>query len=142
MASFRSVQRVYFDDLDALNILHNVRYLLFIERARGEWFQMLGFRWNDDIMQNPDKWHVIAAHDVAYLRPVTGEQEIAIHLHCASIGKSSFSVAARVTSTNGDIVYATCTTRLVRLDPKTQRPCPWTERFRTAMQPYMQAEVG
>jgi len=33
---FRSVQRVYFDDLDALNILHNVRFLLFMERARGD----------------------------------------------------------------------------------------------------------
>ena len=25
---FRSTQRVYFDDLDALNILHNVRFLI------------------------------------------------------------------------------------------------------------------
>ena len=44
---FRSIQRVYFDDLDALNILHNVRYVLFMERARGELFQQLGFRWED-----------------------------------------------------------------------------------------------
>ena len=30
---FRSTQHVYFDDLDALNILHNVRFLLFMEQA-------------------------------------------------------------------------------------------------------------
>ena len=33
---YRSVQRVYFDDLDALNILHNMRFLLFIARSRVE----------------------------------------------------------------------------------------------------------
>jgi acyl-CoA thioesterase FadM len=33
--AFRSVQRVYFDDLDALDILHDVRFLLFMsERLR------------------------------------------------------------------------------------------------------------
>ncbi len=57
---FRSIQRVYFDDLDALNILHNVRFLLFMERARGELLLELGFRWEDDISVNPDKYHVVA----------------------------------------------------------------------------------
>ncbi|MCC6807507.1 MAG: acyl-CoA thioesterase [Deltaproteobacteria bacterium] len=137
MAVFRSVQRVYFDDLDALNILHNVRYLLFIERARGELFQSAGFRWNDDLQQNPDKWHVIAAHEIHYLRPVTGEQEIAVLTNVTKIGTTSLLLDARVTSTNGDVVYATNATRLVRLDPATNKPCPWSDRFRSAMQPYM-----
>lgn len=139
---FRSVQRVYFDDLDALNILHNVRYLLFIERARGELFQSLGFRWNDDLVQNPDKWHVVAAHEITYQRPVTGEQEIAINLTCKSIGRSSLVLFATVTSTNGDIVYASNETRLVRLDPNTQKPCAWSDRFRTAMAPYLASANG
>ena len=54
LSPFRSTQRVYFDDLDALNILHNVRYLLFIERARGELLNALGFHWQDDLATNPD----------------------------------------------------------------------------------------
>ena len=70
---FRSVQRVYFDDLDALQILHNVRFLLFMERARGEMFNALGFRWEDGVEANPDKWHVVAAHEIQYLHPVRGE---------------------------------------------------------------------
>src|SRR5262245_30325962 len=130
MAKYRSVQRVFFDDLDALNILHNVRYLLFIERARSEMFHSLGFRWNDDVSQYPDKWHVVAANEIHYQRPVTGEQEIAIHLSCAKLGTTSLVLDALVTSTNGDVVYAKNATRLVRIDPATQKPCPWTERFR------------
>ena len=69
---FRSTQRVYFDDLDALNILHNVRFLLFMERARGELFNALGFRWEDSLEQNPDKFHVVAGHEIKYLAPVRG----------------------------------------------------------------------
>ncbi len=140
MPSFRSIQRVYFDDLDALNILHNVRYLLFIERARGELFQSLGFRWNDDIAHNPDKWHVVAAHDIEYRRPVSGEQEIAIELSCSHLGRTSLVLRAQVMSTTGDVVYATSATRLVRLSYETQRPHPWSDRFRAAISAYLSTD--
>jgi acyl-CoA thioester hydrolase len=132
-APYRSVQRVYFDDLDALNILHNVRYLLFIERARGEMFQALGFVWQDDITVNPDKWHVVAAHDIAYLVPVRGEGDLVVEISPTSLGRSSFNLSARVLSMDGAIVHATGTTRLVRLDPQTNEPCSWSDRFRSAL---------
>jgi acyl-CoA thioester hydrolase len=130
---YRSVQRVYFDDLDALNILHNVRYLLFIERARGELFQALGFVWQDDLLVNPDKWHVVAAHDIQYLVPVRGEGDLVVELTPTKLGRSSFSLRARVCSLDGKVTFAEGSTRLVRLDPATQRPCPWSDRFRSAL---------
>lgn len=132
---FRSIQRVYFDDLDALNILHNVRFLLFTERARGELFNALGFRWEDDLTVNPDKYHVVAEHQFRYLAPVRGEGELAIEIHPSHLGTSSLVLAARVRSLHGDLVHAAGTTRLVRLDPTTQRPCPWSDRFRVAVEP-------
>jgi len=132
---FRSIQRVYFDDLDALNILHNVRFLLFIERARGELLQTLGFRWEDDLSVNPDKFHVVAAHEIEYLAPVRGEGELTVELRLPKLGTSSLILDAKVTGRHGDTVHATSTTRLVRLDPETNRPCSWSERFRTVVEP-------
>lgn len=140
MSPFRSVQRVYFDDLDALNILHNVRYLLFIERARGELFNALGFRWHDDVTTNPDKWHVIAEHTIRYLVPFRGEGEVLVELTPSKLGSSSLIVDARVRSSHGDIVYAQGATRLVRLDPDTNKPCAWSERFRSALGPLVKVE--
>lgn len=137
---YRSIQRVYFDDLDALNILHNVRYLLFIERARGELFNQLGFRWQDDLTVNPDKYHVVAAHTVQYLAPVRGEGELSVELTPTHLGTSSLSIAAQVRAMHGHEVYAESTTRLVRLDPETNRPCPWSERFRVAIRPLLRPE--
>ena len=136
---YRSVQRVYFDDLDALNILHNVRFLLFIERARGELFQALGFLWEDDVTVNPDKFHVVAEHHIRYLQPVRGEGELHIELTPTHLGTTSLIIAAPVRGKHGDEVYADSTTRLVRLDPATNTPSPWSERMRQRMGPMVSA---
>lgn len=132
IAPFRSIQRVYFDDLDALNLLHNVRFFLFIERARGELLNAHGFRWDDDLLVNPDKYHVIAEHHIRYLHPVRGECELCVELTPTHLGRTSFVVGARVLSIDGAVVHAEATTRLVRLDAATGRPSPWSERFRDA----------
>lgn len=132
---YRSVQRVYFDDLDALNILHNVRYVLFMERARGELFNEMGFRWEDDLGVNPDKYHVVAAHQIEYLEPVRREGEILIEMKPTHLGTSSLVVEGLVKALHGDSIYARGTTRLVRLDPETNRPCTWSDRFRAQVAP-------
>jgi acyl-CoA thioester hydrolase len=136
---FRSTQHVYFDDLDALNILHNVRYLFFIERARGELFNALGFRWEDDFEVNPDKYHVVAEHTIRYLSPVRGEGDLMVELSPTKLGTSSLVIAARVVSIHGQTVHAEGLTRLVRLDPATNRPCAWSARFREAVGPLVAA---
>ena len=137
-APYRSSQRVYFDDLDALNILHNVRYVLFMERARGELFQALGFRWEDDLGVNPDKFHVVAAHEIEYLSPVRGEGELIVELQPKKLGATSFVLGAKVVSLHGSKVHAQGSTRLVRLEPLTFRPCPWSDRFRAAFGPLIE----
>ena len=132
---FRSTQHVYFDDLDALNLLHNVRFLLFMERARGELFNALGFRWEDDLATNPDKYHVVAEHSIKYLLPVRGEGDVMVELTPTHLGSSSLIIEAHVRSMHGDAIFARGTTRIVRLDPSTNRPCPWSDRFRSALAP-------
>lgn len=129
------MQRVYFDDLDALNILHNVRYLLFMERARGELFNEMGFRWEDDLTINPDKFHVVAEHHVQYVAPFRGEGEVVIELTPTHLGTSSLKIAGEVKGLHGTAVYARGETRLVRLDPKTNQPCTWSDRFRGKITP-------
>jgi len=134
MAQFRSVQHVYFDDLDALNILHNVKYLLFMERARAELFNALGFHWKDEITINPDKFHVVAEHSIRYVAPFDGEGDVAVLVNVDHLGKSSLIVAACVESVDGKILYAEGKTRIVRLDLETRKPSPWSDRFRGAIE--------
>jgi acyl-CoA thioester hydrolase len=137
---FVSVQRVYFDDLDALNILHNVRFLLFIERARGELLQAMGLHWQDDLTDNPDKFHVVAEHSIRYLKPVRGEGDLSVLLRVSHLGRTSLTVAARVEAPDGGVLYAEGATRLVRLDPATFRPAPWSDRFRSIAAPLVRTD--
>lgn len=137
---FRSIQHVYFDDLDALNILHNVRFLLFIERARGELLNAMGFHWQDDVEQNPDKFHVIAEHRIRYIAPVRGEGDVAVDLWVTRLGQTSAVLTARVVSVDGSELYAESDTRLVRLDRITFKPTPWSERFRAIVAPLVRSE--
>ena len=136
---FVSVQRVYFDDLDALNILHNVRFLLFIERARGELFNALGFHWKDDFERNPDKFHVVAEHTIkCHLAPVRGEGEPGASCSASRTwARRASTIEARVQSPDGGVRFAEGATRLVRLDPVTFRPAPWSDRFRAIVGPFL-----
>jgi acyl-CoA thioester hydrolase len=129
------MQRVYFDDLDALGILHNVRFILFAERARSEWLNQLGFNLLGGTELEPDNSHVVAAHEVRYLAPVRGEQDVLVELAPTHLGQSSLVVAARVSSRNGGVVHAALSTRIVRVDAQHYRPCPWTDRFRATVTP-------
>ena len=132
---YRSVQRVYFDDLDALNILHNARYLLFMERARGEFLNELGFRWEHDLTVNPDKFHVVAEHQIQYLTPFRGEGEVVVEIKPTHLGTSSAKIAGEVKGLHGSTIYARGETRIVRLDPQTNKPCSWSDRFRALVAP-------
>lgn len=134
----RSIQRVYFDDLDALHILHNVRYMLFMERARGEFLEALGVHWQDDLADAPDKFHVIAAHEIEYRVPVRGEGELLVETCPVHLGRTSFVVQARVLSMDRKVVHAWAKTRLVRLDPETKTPCPWSDFFRGIAAPLVE----
>ena len=79
----------------------------------------------------------MAAHEIQYLAPVRGEGDIVVCLSPERLGTSSFSLSAEVSSLDGKILYARGSTRLVRLDPETSRPCPWSPRFRAAMEPLL-----
>lgn len=139
---FRSIQRVYFDDLDALNILHNVRYLLFIERARGELLQALGFRWQDPVEHNQDKYHVVAAHQIDYLAPVAGEGDLTVEIWPTHLKRSSLVLDSLVKGRHGHTIHARSQTRLVRLDPESNRPCSWSDRFRAAVTPLVSKDAA
>src|SRR5262245_14791472 len=130
-----SKQHVYFDDLDALNILHNVRYLIFMERARSELFDALGFDWEADFSRNPDKYHVVAAHEIRYVAPVRGTGDLSVEVTPRHLGNTSCVLSAEVRSKDRAVLHAEGKTRLVRLEPSTGRPTPWSERFRAALTP-------
>ncbi len=127
---------VYFDDLDAFQILHNARYLLLFERTIGAFWKHLGWGGVLDAQKNPDQFHFVRANAVEYLRPVIGVCDVRVRVWIEKLGRTSLTFGFRVLPTDEDTDFAKGTRTIVRVDPTTHRPVPWTDGFREVLAPY------
>lgn len=127
-------QSIYFDDLDALQMLHNARYAVYVERATTAFYESLGKVWEQDVADNPDQFHVVREIHVEFLAPFKGTGELWVGLWLEHLGATSCTYGFHCTSRSGaaDVVHARGRRTIVRLDPDSLRPAPWTDWFRAA----------
>lgn len=126
---------VYFDDLDMYGVLHNARYLLFVERAIGEFWHRLGWT---GITGDPDQFHLVRANHVEYDRPMVGLGEVRVRITIGKIGTTSMTCRFQVMPMDEDLPYATGHRVLVRIDRDSRRPAPWSQSFRERLEPYVE----
>ncbi len=89
-AGFRSIQRVYFDDLDALNILHNVRYFIFMETAEDEFLRALGTGFTFTHEGRAGGWPKVAA-SCEYVASARYGDELEIHLRVEKLTRATIT---------------------------------------------------
>jgi acyl-CoA thioester hydrolase len=138
MRFFEQVHGVYFDDLDAFQILHNARYLLLVERTIGAFWAHLGAGSLLDAQQDPDQFHLVRANRVEYLRAVRGIGQVRCRIWVEKLGRTSLIFGFRLLPLDEDVDYASGSRVLVRVDPVTTAPVPWTDAFRARVRPYRQ----
>lgn len=129
---------IYFDDLDPFGILHNARYLLLFERTLGSFWQEMGF---GGFQRHPDQVHFVRKNTVEYLAPVTGQGHVRVRVWIAHLGTTSLSYGFRMMPLDEDTDHATGTRTVVRVDPTTHRPTPWTDAFRRQLTPWLPVEA-
>lgn len=127
---------VYFDDLDLFGILHNARYLLFMERALGEFWKKLGWSGFDPI--NPDQVHLVRRNEIDYLRPLVGVGALRVRLRIEKLGTTSCVIGYTMMPVDRDEPCATGRRVIVCVDPVTRQPSPWTAAFRERVGPYLE----
>ncbi|MDP6935581.1 MAG: thioesterase family protein [Myxococcota bacterium] len=130
---------VYFDDLDAFQIMHNARYLLLIERTIGGFWSHLGWSGIFDPETNPDQSHVVAANHIEYRRPFRGTGEVRVRVWVERLGNTSLTFGFRVLAMDEDVDLAVGTRVVVHVDHESWQPTPWTDRFRESVKPYCAA---
>ncbi len=134
------VHGIYFDDLDAFAILHNARYLLLFERTIGSFWQRLGFGGALDAERHPDQYNLVRANHIEYHQAVTGStSEVRVRVWVEKLGRTSLTFGFCVMPMDRDTDFATGHRVLVRVDPVTKVPVPWTESFRAQILPYARA---
>lgn len=127
---------VYFDDLDPYRILHNARYLLLFERTLGSFWRALGFGDLQDA-EHPDRFHFVRANTVEYLQPVRDIGDVRVRVWIERLGATSLTFGFVLMPMDADTAYAKGTRTVVRVDPETWRPAPWTEAFRDQLAPWL-----
>ncbi|MDG4794463.1 thioesterase family protein [Micromonospora sp. WMMD1082] len=121
---------VHFDDLDALGILHNARYALLLERALTAYWSARGVAYQAGRATAPDVFHAVREFTITYRAPITATGPVAVHFWLEHFGTSSAEYAFRFHSLDGTTAYAEGRRAIVRLDPATRRPTPWTDTAR------------
>ena len=128
------VHGVYFDDLDPFGILHNARYVLLFERTLGSFWMHMGLgRFNEQV----DRFHFVRANHVEYLRPIQGPQQVRVRVGVEKLGSSSLTFGFRLMPLDEDEDCAIGTRTVVRVDPATWRPTPWSDDFRATLKPWL-----
>lgn len=139
MRFHEAIHGVYFDDLDALQILHNSRYLLLFERTIGSfWTRTMGWGGLLDESQNPDRFHLVRTNAIEYIRPVTGIGEVRVRIWVDKLGRSSLTFGFRILPMDEDVDYARGSRVIVCVDSKTRKPVPWSDDFRQRIAPFIQ----
>lgn len=123
---------VHFDELDPMHMLHNARLATHVERATIAFYASLGRRWERKVADNPDQFHVVRELRVEFLQPFVGTGEMQVELWVEKLGSTSCVYGFRCASVDGRIVHARGRRAIVKLDPETYRPLPWTAEFRDA----------
>ena len=127
MFTFNS--HVYFDELDPMQMLHNARFAAHVERAVTSWYATSGRKWETNVADNPDQFHVVRELRIEYLNPV-GPGPMRIDIWVERLGNTSCQYGFRCASEDGRIDYARGQRTIVKIDPATKRPIVWTDAFR------------
>ncbi len=137
---YEDAMGVYFDDLDPFHILHNARYILLFERTLGAFWQHVGFGDLQDHLS--DKFHFVRANTIEYLAPVRGTGKVRVRVWVDKLGSTSLTFGFRLMPMDEDRVHAQGTRTIVRVDPVTHRPVPWSDEFRTRIAPWVGASAA
>jgi acyl-CoA thioester hydrolase len=122
--------RVFFDDLDPMGLVHNSRYAVLIERAEASFNLSQGRRWELDLSLNPDQFYAIKEQTFRFMAPIRGCVDIEVHMWLDRMGRTSVTWGFEVRSSSG--LHAVASRTIVRLEPTTYRPSPWSDQIRVA----------
>jgi acyl-CoA thioester hydrolase len=121
---------VHFDELDPMQMLHNARFAAHVERAVSAWYMTSGKKWELSVADNPDQFHVVRELRIEYLNPVIGPGTMRIDVWVERLGTTSCVYGFLCSSEDGRTPYARGERTIVKIDPASRRPAPWTEFFR------------
>ena len=108
--NFFHTLKVYYEDTDAGGVVYYANYLKFLERARTEALQIIGYS-NQKVKKDFGSLIIVKACNIEYKKPASLEDQLTIRSFVKSITKTSFFMSQIITK--GDETIAEAQVHLV-----------------------------
>jgi acyl-CoA thioester hydrolase len=131
---------VYFDDLDAMGVVHNGRYAALFERALAAYWTRAGWSYDPAHPRFAEVFFVVREFAITYHAPISRIGAVRVQLWLDHLGNTSAVYGFRFRSDDGAVVYAEGRRVQVRLDPATLRPARIGAELREACRPLLARE--
>lgn len=116
--------RVYFDDLDAMGVLYNMKYGQLVERALAMYWERQGWDFDPNAPHFAEIFFVVREFTIRFRVPVVTVGEVNVHFWLDELGTTSVVYGFRILSADGSVVHAEGRRAQVKLDRVTLRPSP------------------
>jgi len=133
---------VHFEDLDAMGVVHNGRYVLLLERALAAYWTRAGWAFDPASPGFKDVFFVVREFVITYHVPITRVGPVHVQLWLDHLGSTSAVYGFRVLSADETVTYAEGRRVQVRLDPGTLRPAVIGPELRAACRPLERAAAS
>jgi len=133
---------VHFDDLDAMGVVHNGRYVLLLERALAAYWTRAGWAFDPSAPHFKDVFFVVREFAITYHAPITRVGVVHVQLWLDHLGSTSAVYGFRVLSEDETVTHAEGRRVQIRLDPATLRPAVIGPELRAASRPLERATAS
>jgi len=127
---------VYFDELDALWVLHHSRYLHHLERAQQAFFQQLLGAPDFNAQRDEDIYVVVRNLSIDFRAPVRNPGEIVIRYRVTRIRAAGVTMAFEIFSGDGATLHCEGERTVCKLSGQTHEPAEWTGGFRAELEAF------
>ena len=115
MKTFTFKLKVYYEDTDAGGVVYYANYLKFMERARSDALESLGFT-NKKLIDENGIFIIIKSCNINYIKPASLEDVLEIKSNIKEITKTSFFMIQKIFRGSDQITEAEI--HLVTIDKK------------------------
>ena len=105
MKTFTFKLKVYYEDTDAGGVVYYANYLKFMERARSDALETLGFT-NKLLIEESGTYIIVKSCNINYMKPATLEDDLEIKTNIIKITKTSFFMSQKIFKGNDQITVA------------------------------------
>ncbi len=123
---------VYFDDLDAMGVVHNAKYVTLFERALAGYWTRAGWPYDPGQPRFAEVLFAVRESAITYHTPIARVGTVQVRFWLDHLGTTSLIYGFQVLSEDGSVVHVEGRRVQVRLDPVTLRPAPIGTELRAA----------